>query len=143
VAIVHGTNCIGSFYARVVERDEKELDSGGSDESDAPGATLRVLRSLAIPMSEISWRATTSGGPGGQHANRSVVRTAASESRSQARNRQVALDRLASKLAEGLRVDPDRRPTKPTKSSQERRMEGKRRRAQTKRQRRTPDDFDS
>ena len=173
MAIVHGTNCIGSFYARVVERDEKELDSGGSDESDAPGATLRVLRSLAIPMSEISWRATTSGGPGGQHANRtlsrvevqfdiansatlgprqrarlaerfgSVVRTAASESRSQARNRQVALDRLASKLAEGLRVDPDRRPTKPTKSSQERRMEGKRRRAQTKRQRRTPDDFDS
>jgi ribosome-associated protein len=119
-------------------------------------------------MSEITWRATTSGGPGGQHANRSlsrvevqfdvessttlgprqrarllerlgpVVRTSASDSRSQARNRQLALERLASRLSDGLRVQPERRPTKPSKGAKERRIESKRHRAETKRQRRTP-----
>jgi ribosome-associated protein len=151
-------------------------DPVGGDEGERAGedlrATLRVHSSLAIPMSEVAWRATTSGGPGGQHANRTlsrvevsfevatspslgprqrarllerygpVVRAAAAESRSQARNRQMALERLAVKLAEGLRVDPARRPTKPTKGSQVRRVEQKRRRSQTKQQRRTPDDFD-
>jgi ribosome-associated protein len=133
---------------------------------------LQVRRGLAIPLSEIAWRATTSGGPGGQHANRTlsrvevefdvvnspslgprqrarlleklgpVVRASAADSRSQARNRQLALERLATKLSEGLRVDPDRRPTRPTKASKVRRVEQKRRRAQTKRQRRTPGDDD-
>ena len=133
---------------------------------------LQVRRGLAIPLSEITWRATTSGGPGGQHANRTlsrvevefdvvsspslgprqrarlleklgpVVRASAADSRSQARNRQLALERLATKLSEGLRVDPDRRPTRPTKASKVRRVEQKRRRAQTKRQRRTPGDDD-
>jgi ribosome-associated protein len=123
-------------------------------------------------MSEITWRATTSGGPGGQHANRTlsrvevqfdvanstslgprqrarllerygpVVRAAASDSRSQSRNRQLALDRLATRLAEGLRVDPARRATRPTKGSQIRRVEAKRRHAETKRQRRPPSDHD-
>jgi ribosome-associated protein len=123
-------------------------------------------------MSEITWRATTSGGPGGQHANRTlsrvevqfavndsltlgprqrarlqerygpIVRAAASDSRSQARNRQLALERLATRLAEGLRVDPTRRPTKPTKGSQVRRVEAKRRRSETKRQRQAPSDRD-
>jgi ribosome-associated protein len=134
----------------------------------APGTRLRVSASLTIPMSEITWRATTSGGPGGQHANRTlsrvevefdvatsgalgprqrarllerlgpVVRAAASESRSQARNRQLALERLTARLAEGLRVDPTRRPTKPTKGSQVRRVEEKRHRSEVKRQRRAP-----
>ena len=133
---------------------------------------LRVHRGLEIPLVEITWRATTSGGPGGQHANRTlsrvevqfdvvssaalgprqrarllerlgpVVRAAASDSRSQSRNRQVALERLASKLDEGLRVDPDRRPTRPTKGSKVRRVEDKRRRSETKRQRRSPSDHD-
>jgi len=130
--------------------------------------TLRVHKGLAIPLAEITWRATTSGGPGGQHANRTlsrvevqfdvsasatlgprqrarlierlgpVVRTSASDSRSQARNRQRALERLAARLDEGLRVDPTRRPTRPTKGSQMRRVEEKRRRSETKQQRRAP-----
>ena len=129
-------------------------------------------RGLDLPLSEISWRATTSGGPGGQHANRTlsrvevqfdvgasptlgprqrarllqrlgpVVRASASETRSQARNRELALARLATKLDAGLRVQPVRTPTRPTRSSQARRMEGKRRRAQTKRQRRRPGEDD-
>jgi len=149
--------------------------SGAADDgvpAPSPGATLRVTKSLSIPLSEITWRATTSGGPGGQHANRTlsrvevqfepasssalgprqrarllsrygpVVRAAASESRSQSRNRQAAFERLAVKLAEGLRVDPTRRPTKPTKGSQIRRVEAKRRRSETKKGRRSPNEHD-
>lgn len=130
--------------------------------------TLHVHRGLDLPLAEISWRATTSGGPGGQHANRTssrvevqfdvgasatlgprqrarllerygpVVRANAAESRSQARNRELALNRLATKLDEGLRVQPARRPTRPTKSSQVRRVDSKRRHSETKRRRRAP-----
>jgi ribosome-associated protein len=130
--------------------------------------TLHVHRGLDLPLSEVSWRATTSGGPGGQHANRTqsrvevqfdveasatlgprqrarlrerlgpVVRASASDSRSQARNRDVALSRLAAKLDRALRVQPARTPTRPTKGSQVRRVEAKRRRARTKQQRRAP-----
>jgi ribosome-associated protein len=136
------------------------------------GPTLRVSKSLSIPMHEVTWRASTSGGPGGQHANRTlsrvevqfdiaasaalgprqrarlverfgpVVRASASDSRSQARNRQVALARLAARLADGLRVDPTRRPTKPTKGSQIRRVEAKRHRSELKRRRRAPNESD-
>jgi ribosome-associated protein len=134
--------------------------------------TLRVHRGLAIPMAEVDWRATTSGGPGCQHANRtlsrvevsfdveassalgprqrarllervgSVVRASASESRSQARNREVALARLATKIDEGLRVRPSRTPTRPSAGSQRRRVETKRRRGETKRRRRPPGEDD-
>ncbi len=130
--------------------------------------TLHVHRGLDLPLSEIAWRATSAGGPGGQHANRTlsrvevsfdvaasptlgprqrarllerygpVVRAVASDSRSQARNREAALRRLAAKLDAGLRVQPARRPTKPTKGSQVRRVEAKRRRSETKRRRRAP-----
>jgi ribosome-associated protein len=123
-------------------------------------------------MHEVTWRATTSGGPGGQHANRTqsrvevqfdiaastalgprqrarlverfgpVVRASASDSRSQSRNRQLALERLAARLADGLRVDPTRRPTKPTKGSQIRRVEAKRHRSEVKRRRRAPNESD-
>jgi ribosome-associated protein len=129
---------------------------------------LHVHRGLDLPLAEITWRATTSGGPGGQHANRTasrvevsfdvaasatlgprqrarllerygpVVRASASESRSQTRNRETALTRLAARLDEGLRLQPTRTPTRPTTSSQARRMDSKRRRAETKRRRRTP-----
>src|SRR6202789_2129301 len=98
--------------------------------------TLHVQGGMGIPLSEITWRATTSGGPGGQHANRTlsrvevqfdvdasatlgprqrarlreklgpVVRASSSESRSQVRNRELALQRLAAKLHAGLQVDP-------------------------------------
>ena len=130
--------------------------------------TLHVHRGLDLPLSEITWRASSAGGPGGQHANRTlsrvevsfdvdasptlgprqrarllehygpVVRAVASDSRSQARNRERALARLASKLDAGLRVQPARTPTRPTKGSQVRRVEAKRRRSETKRRRRAP-----
>jgi len=146
----------GSSYARLVAGQE----------------TLHVRRGLDVPLAEITWRATTPGGPGGQHANRTlsrvevqfdvaasaalgprqrarllqrlgpVVRASASESRSQTRNRQLALERLAAKLNEGLRDEPTRRPTRPTRSSQVRRVEEKRRRSQTKRARRRPGEDD-
>lgn len=119
-------------------------------------------------MSEIQWRASTSGGPGGQHANRTssrvevwfdveastalgsrqrarllhrlgpVVRASAAEDRSQARNRQVALERLAKRLGEALKRDPPRHPTAPTLGSKERRLGQKHRRAEVKRGRRQP-----
>ncbi|HUA95148.1 MAG TPA: alternative ribosome rescue aminoacyl-tRNA hydrolase ArfB [Acidimicrobiales bacterium] len=131
---------------------------------------LRVSRSLSIPLSEVDWRATTSGGPGGQHANRTssrvevrfdvarspslgprqrarllerlgpVVRASASDERSQARNRRLALDRLARRLADALAVSTPRRPTRPTRSSQERRLQHKHRRSDVKRGRRSGPD---
>jgi ribosome-associated protein len=136
------------------------------------GETLHVRRGLDLPLSEITWRATTSAGPGGQHANRTlsrvevefdvgassvlgprqrqrlldrvgpVVRASAAETRSQARNRQLALERLASRIDAALRVEAPRRPTRPTKSSQVRRVEAKRRRSEVKRRRRRPGDDD-
>jgi ribosome-associated protein len=137
----------------------EEADEGPPE----PG--LRVTRSLTIPMSEIGWRATTPGGPGGQHANRTasrvevrfeveassalgprqrstllarlgpVVRASASEDRSQARNRELALERLRARLADALAVRTPRRPTAPTKGSKERRLDGKHRRSALKRDR--------
>ena len=133
---------------------------------------LRVTRTCAIPLDELEWRFTGSGGPGGQHANTSntraevrfdvenspslgprqrarllerlgpVVRVAASDERSQARNRALALERLRSRLAEALRIQRERRPTAPTTASQQRRLESKRRRSQVKRQRGRPTDDD-
>lgn len=131
---------------------------------------LRVNRGCAIPLSELEWRFTTSGGPGGQHANRShtraevrfdvaaspslgphqrqrllarlgpEVRAAADDERSQLRNRELALERLRSRLAEALRIQRTRRPTAPTFASQQRRLEAKRRRSDVKRTRRPPED---
>lgn len=126
---------------------------------------LRVNRTVAIPVSELEVRTGPSGGPGGQHANRAhtrvevrfdvesspslgprqrarvlerlgpVVRVVADDERSQARNRSLALERLAARLAAALEVDPPRRPTKPTRGAVERRLEDKKRRADVKRQR--------
>ena len=139
-----------------------------SRSGDSEGDLLHVRRGLDLPLSEVTWRATTSGGPGGQHANRTlsrvevlfdvaasatlgprqrarllqrlgpVVRASASESRSQARNRERALQRLAAKLDDALKVEPVRRPTRPTKSSQERRVQSKRLHGEVKRGRRRP-----
>lgn len=152
-------------------REQGEVAAGGRPgPSRADGRrVLRVTRSLAIPMEEIDWRATTPGGPGGQHANRvasrvevrfdvdasralgprqravlldrlgSVVTASAADERSQVRNREIALGRLAGRLAGALRVTPPRRPTAPSAASRTRRLEEKRRRAATKRDRRPPD----
>ena len=129
---------------------------------------LRVNRSLVIPLDELEWRFTASGGPGGQHANRSntraevrfdiesspslgprqrvrlverfgpVVRVVVDAERSQRRNRVLAQERLAERLAAALRVDPPRTPTKPTAGSRQRRLSEKRRRGEQKRQRQRP-----
>ena len=130
---------------------------------------LRVTRTCVIPLDELEWRFSASGGPEGQHANTSntraevrfdvraspslgprqrarllerlgpVVRVAASDERSQARNRQLALERLRSRLADALRVARPRRPTAPSKAARERRLRAKHRRADVKRQRARPD----
>jgi ribosome-associated protein len=133
--------------------------------------SLVVDDSLSIPLEEIELRASRSSGPGGQHANVTASRieavfdveasssldreqrrrllerlgprvsAVAQDARSQARNRQLALERLAAKLAAGLAVPKQRRPTKPSRAAHERRLEQKRRRAERKAQRRRIDDL--
>ncbi len=129
---------------------------------------LTVSRSCRIPLDELEWRFSASGGPGGQHANTAntraevhfdvagspslgprqrarllerlgpVVRVVASDERSQARNRQLALERLAARLHDALRVDPVRVPTRARKSASVARLADKRRRSDTKRLRARP-----
>ena len=129
---------------------------------------LRVSPSCSIRLEELEWRFSASGGPGGQHANTSntraevrfdvagspslgprqrarllerlgpEVRVVASDERSQTRNRQLALERLTARLAEALKVQTPRRPTKPTQSSKRQRVESKRRRGEVKRGRARP-----
>jgi ribosome-associated protein len=133
---------------------------------------LQITRSCAIPLTELEWKFTPSGGPGGQHANRSntraevrfdveaspslldvhrarllerlgpVVRVVADDERSQLRNRDLALERLRARLADALRVQRTRRPTAPTRASTQRRLEQKRRRSDIKRSRRPGPDAD-
>jgi ribosome-associated protein len=129
---------------------------------------LRIDERLSLPLAEIELRASRSSGPGGQHANvtasrvEAVFEVAASPSldeaqrarllerlgptvtavaqdaRGQARNRELALERLAAKLAAGLRVPRRRRATRPTRASRRRRLEQKRRTGERKRGRRPP-----
>lgn len=129
-----------------------------------------MSRSCAIPLSELRWRYSRSGGPGGQHANTSDTRVevifdvagspslgprqrerllaklgpevvaVAADERSQVRNRALALERLRERLAAALRVETPRRPTKPTRASKVRRVDAKRRRSETKRLRRSTDE---
>jgi ribosome-associated protein len=130
--------------------------------------SIRVTRSVVLPRSEIELRFSRSSGPGGQHAQKSetraeavfdveasaalteaqkrrvvakagpVLRAVAQDERSQARNRELATERLVEQLREALRVPRKRRPTRPTAASRERRLESKRRRSATKRLRRPP-----
>ena len=129
---------------------------------------MMLARGVVVPLAEVEVRATRSSGPGGQHANvtasrieasfdvpasRSlseehkrriaarcgpVVRAVAQDTRSQARNRELALERLRSRLANALEVPRTRRATKPTRQARRRRLESKRRRGETKRRRRRP-----
>ncbi len=133
------------------------------------GEELRVTRTCRIPLDELRWSFTGSGGPGGQHANTAntraevrfdvksspslgprqrarllerlgpVVRVAASDERSQLRNRQLALERLRSRLADALHVERDRRPTAPSRNARKKRLDAKRRRGDVKRMRSRPD----
>jgi ribosome-associated protein len=132
--------------------------------------SIRVTRSVSIWPDEIELRTSRSSGPGGQHANTAetrveatfdveasasltaaqkrrvvaragpVLRAVAQDERSQARNRELAVERLVARLAEALRVERRRVPTRPTQAARERRLESKRKRAQVKRRRRAPDD---
>jgi ribosome-associated protein len=129
---------------------------------------MPVTRSVAVPLSEIELRTSRSSGPGGQHANVTSSRVEAAfdvessaslsdiqkarvraragsrltavaqDSRSQARNRELALERLQRRLAEALAVPRVRRPTKPPPGAEERRLEAKRRTSERKRARRPP-----
>jgi ribosome-associated protein len=130
--------------------------------------SLHIHARLDLPADEIALRVTTSGGPGGQHANRSltrvvasfhveesgvltqadrdmlieklggVVRSSASRFRSQGQNRSAALEQLASKIATALERPIPRRATKPTKGSKVRRVDEKKARSRVKEQRRRP-----
>ena len=129
-----------------------------------------MTRSVLLPLTEIELRFSRSSGPGGQHANtaetrveavfdveassalsetqkRRVVakagptlRAVAQDERSQARNRELAVERLVAQLREALRVERRRVPTRPNAASRERRLEEKKRRSQTKKLRRPPVD---
>jgi ribosome-associated protein len=132
--------------------------------------SIRVTRSVVLPRSEIELRYSRSSGPGGQHAQKSetraeaildvtastaltetqkqrviakagpVLRAVAQDERSQARNRELAVERVVEQLREALRVQRPRRPTKPTAQSRERRLQSKRLRSETKRLRKPPSD---
>ena len=130
---------------------------------------LRIRDGLSLPISEIEIRASRSSGPGGQHANVTASRIEASfdvresntlddvqkarisaklgprvtaiaqDARSQARNRELALQRLAARLNGALHVPRPRTKTKPTAGSRRRRLDDKKRRGDTKRGRQKPD----
>lgn len=131
-------------------------------------AELRINDRLSLPLAEIELRASRSSGPGGQHANVTasrveavfdveasstldesqraqlrrrlgpLVTAVAQDGRGQARNRELALGRLAEKIAEALRIQRRRRATRPTPASRRRRLEEKRRTGERKRGRRRP-----
>jgi ribosome-associated protein len=127
-----------------------------------------VSPELALPLAEVELRTSRSSGPGGQHANVTASRVeavfdigesaaltdaqrerlrarygervtaVAQDARSQARNRELALERLREKLAAGLVVPKRRRRTKPGRAAREKRLDAKKRRSERKRQRKPP-----
>ena len=130
---------------------------------------LVVNQELSIPLAEIEFRASRSSGPGGQHANVTASRieavfdveasptlsddqrerlldklggqvaAVAQDARSQARNRELAAERLAEKVAAALARPKKRRKTRPSRAAKQKRLEDKRRRSQRKAERRRPD----
>ena len=130
---------------------------------------IRVTRSVTLPETEIELRTSRSSGPGGQHAQKTetrvealfdvesssaltatqkrrvigrvgpVLRAVAQDERSQARNKELATERLVSQLRDALRVERKRVPTKPSRAARERRLDDKRRRGEVKRLRRELD----
>jgi ribosome-associated protein len=126
-----------------------------------------IRAGVRIPLSEIELRTSRSSGPGGQHANVTASRVeavfdvhassltdaqkariaarlgprvtaSAQDTRSQMRNRELALERLGDRLAKALEVPRPRHATRPTAASRRKRAEGKRRRSEVKRARRRP-----
>jgi ribosome-associated protein len=131
--------------------------------------SIRVTRSVVLPVSEVELQISRSSGPGGQHAQKSetrvvavfgveassalsdaqkrrviaragpVLRAVAQDERSRTRNRELALERLVAALREALRVERKRVPTKPSAAARQRRLDQKKRRGDVKRLRRPPD----
>jgi ribosome-associated protein len=134
------------------------------------GESIRVTRSVVLPLSDVEFRTSRSSGPGGQHAQKTetrvealfdvegsraltdvqkrrvaartgpVLRAIAQDERSQIRNKELATERLVRQLQDALKVPRRRRPTKPSKAAVERQREAKQRRSQTKRLRRPVDE---
>jgi len=134
------------------------------------GESIRVTRSVVLPLVEVQLRFSRSSGPGGQHAQKSetrveavfdveasnaltdtqkrrvvaragpVLRAVAQDERSQLRNRELAIERIVQQLRRALKVERRRVPTKPTEASRRRRLDEKQRRSRTKRLRRDLDD---
>jgi ribosome-associated protein len=132
--------------------------------------SIRVTRSVSVPVSEIELRVSRSSGPGGQHAQKSstrveavfdveasealtdvqkrrvvarvgdTIRAVAQDERSQLRNRELATERLVEKLRAALAVPRRRVPTTPSAAARERRLAAKKRRGEKKRLRRPPDE---
>jgi ribosome-associated protein len=133
---------------------------------------MPISRDAAIPLREVTIRASRSGGPGGQHANVTASRieatfdvaassalteeqkrriasrlgprvvAVAQDTRSQAQNRELALERLARRLSGALAVQRPRRASQPSRASVKRRLDAKRRHSERKRGRRRPNDED-
>ena len=129
---------------------------------------LAIRPGVAIPLAEIELRTSRSSGPGGQHANVTASRVeavfdvnassaltdaqkariagrlgprvtaAAQDTRSQLRNRELALARLAHRLGAALEVRRPRRATRPSASAKRRRVDAKKQRRDVKRARRRP-----
>jgi ribosome-associated protein len=133
---------------------------------------LDVGHGVTIPDEEIVVRVSRSSGPGGQHANVTASRVEAvfdvaasqalspeqkarvmarcgprvtaiaQDARSQLRNRELALERLRSRLHAALTVPRPRRATRPSRTAREQRLDAKRRRGQLKRARQRFSDSD-
>lgn len=134
--------------------------------TDDDVGTVRISPSLRIPLAELQFRFTPSGGPGGQHANKvstrvelrfdvagspslgprqrarliervgPELRVVADDERSQLRNRQLAVERFRDRMAAALHVEKPRRPTRPSRAAKERRLTAKRQLSERKRNRR-------
>ncbi len=133
------------------------------------GDSIRVTRSVVLPLAEVELQVSRSSGPGGQHAQKSetrvvavfdveassaltetqkrrviaragpVLRAVAQDERSQSRNRELAVERLVAALREALHVERKRVPTRPSTAARRRRLDQKKRRGNVKRSRRPPD----
>ena len=130
------------------------------------GDSIRVTRSVVLPLAEVGLQYSRSSGPGGQHAQKSetravavfdvaasgalterqkqrviaragpVLRAVAQDERSRTRNTELALERLVAQLRDALHVERKRVATKPSAAARERRLQEKKRRGETKRLRR-------
>jgi ribosome-associated protein len=133
------------------------------------GDSIRVTRSVVLPLAEVGLQYSRSSGPGGQHAQKSetravavfdvaasgalterqkqrviaragpVLRAVAQDERSRTRNTELALERLVAQLRDALHVERKRVATKPSAAARERRLQEKKRRGETKRLRRELD----